>query len=81
MVVTRADPVRSMDSQRLAASLVANGYDAARVQAIADPHRAVMVSRGRLAHDDLLCVAGSMYMAGIARDALLSEGTGQRGTR
>ena len=76
VVVTRADPVRSLDSQQLAASLVANGYDASRLQAIADPYTAVRLSR-----DDLLCVAGSMYMAGIARNALLSDTTANRGSR
>ncbi len=81
VVTTRADPVRSLDSEQLAAGLVAQGFDTARVQAIADPYKAVLISRGRLAHDDMLCIAGSMYMAGVARDALLSDGPWQPGLR
>lgn len=71
VVVTMADPGRSVDSQRLAADVVAGGYPASRVQAIPDPRTAVSEVRDALAPDDLLCVAGSMYMAGVAREMFL----------
>jgi folylpolyglutamate synthase/dihydropteroate synthase len=70
-VITNADATRSMDGDAVAASLVAHGYNPARIRAIADPREAVLQSRGALADDDLLCVAGSMYMAGVARETLL----------
>jgi len=71
VTITSADPTRSMDGDRVAASLVAHGYAASRIRAIADPREAVVQSREALADDDLLCVAGSMYMAGVARETLL----------
>ena len=71
VVVTSADPTRSLNSERLAAALVADGYPASRVRSIADPRKAVLETRAALAADDLLCVAGSMYMAGVARDTLV----------
>ena len=74
IVCTRADPTRSLDHDKLAASLVANGYDARRVHVNADPRRAVLETHERLAADDLLCVAGSMYMAGVARQTLQANG-------
>jgi dihydrofolate synthase/folylpolyglutamate synthase len=74
VVITNADATRSMDGDAVAASLVAHGYNPARIRAIADPREAVLQSRGALADDDLLCVAGSMYMAGVARETLLGAG-------
>ena len=78
VVVTSADPSRSVDGRRIATNLVENGLDATRVRAIADPRQAVLETRGHLAADDLLCVTGSMYMAGVAREALLGSGTSLR---
>jgi len=74
VIVTSADPGRSLDSHRLAANLVAGGYPACRLQAMPDPRRAVLETREALAPDDLLCVTGSMYMAGVARETLLGGG-------
>lgn len=78
VVVTSADPGRSLDSARVAADLVAAGYPPARVQTIPDPRAAVRETRAALASDDLLCVAGSMYMAGVARETLLGSPSCQR---
>jgi dihydrofolate synthase/folylpolyglutamate synthase len=74
VVVTSADPTRSLDSEQLAADLVAGGYPASRLRAIPDPRKAVRESRATLAREDLLCVAGSMYMAGVAREMLVGGG-------
>ena len=71
IVITNADTTRSMDGDAIAANLVAHGYNPARISAIADPREAVLQARRALADDDLLCVAGSMYMAGVARETLL----------
>lgn len=73
IVVTSADATRSVDSRRLAEHLIEDGYDASRVLAIADAEAAVRETHATLERDDLLCVAGSMYMAGVAREALLDE--------
>ncbi len=73
IVITNADATRSLDSQRVAADLIADGYPASRVTAIPDPRRAVLETREALAPRDLLCVAGSMYMAGVARETLLGD--------
>jgi dihydrofolate synthase/folylpolyglutamate synthase len=81
VVVTRADATRSLDSTRVAADLIAGGYPAERVRAIPDPRTAVLETHASLTADDLLCVAGSMYMAGVARETLLSEVIRPRRTR
>lgn len=76
VVVTCADATRSLDSQRVAADLVAAGYPAARVRAIPDPRQALRETHAALPPHDLLCVTGSMYMAGVARATLLGDVTG-----
>ena len=73
IVITNADATRSLDSQRVAADLIADGYPASRVTATPDPRRAVLEAHAALAPRDLLCVAGSMYMAGVARETLLGD--------
>ncbi len=73
VVVTSAEPTRSLDSNRVAAALVAGGYPTSRLQAIPDPRKAVLETHQALATHDLLCVAGSMYMAGVARETLLGD--------
>ena len=72
VVVTSADPSRSLDSGRLAADLVAGGYPASRVRTIRNPRQALLDSHTSLAADDLLCITGSMYMAGLARETLVA---------
>jgi dihydrofolate synthase/folylpolyglutamate synthase len=74
VVVTSADPTRSLDSKRVAADLVAGGYPASRLRAIPDPRKAVLETHAAVAGEDLLCVAGSMYMAGVARELLVGGG-------
>jgi len=72
VVVTSADPSRSLDSERVAADLVAGGYPASRVRAIPNPRQALLDSHTSLAADDVLCITGSMYMAGVARETLVA---------
>ena len=72
LVATRADPLRSLASRELASSLLAAGWDAGRVHVVDDPRRALIACRAALGRRDLLCVTGSMYMAGLAR-ALVGE--------
>lgn len=78
VIITSADATRSVDPERVAEDLVAGGFPAARVRVIADPREAVRETHAGLAPDDLLCVAGSMYMAGVARETLLDDTTGLR---
>ncbi len=67
--LTRAEPVRSLDPERLeqVARSVAPRL-ASRI--VPDPDKAVRAARESLSRDDILCCAGSIYLAGIARAAL-----------
>ena len=78
VVITNADATRSLDSQRLAVDLISHGYPASRLTATPDPRKAVLEARQALAPRDLLCIAGSMYMAGVARETLLDDLSAQR---
>lgn len=69
VTVTSAEPHRSMEPEALRA-VVARVAPQVRVHIEADPYRAVRSARAGLSPDDLLCVAGSVYMAGAARMAL-----------
>jgi dihydrofolate synthase/folylpolyglutamate synthase len=80
VVITNAEPSRSLDGRSIATRLVAGGFDASRVCAIPDPRRALLETRAELARDDVLCVAGSMYMAGIARETFLGDAGALRHT-
>ncbi|GMQ76711.1 MAG: folylpolyglutamate synthase/dihydrofolate synthase family protein [Gammaproteobacteria bacterium] len=73
VVITSAEATRSLDSKQVAAALVAGGYPASRLRAIPDPRKAVLETHQALAPHDLLCIAGSMYMAGVARETLLGD--------
>jgi dihydrofolate synthase/folylpolyglutamate synthase len=77
VIVTRADATRSLPSDRLARAIIDSGYPAFRLQTVADPRQAVLEARHVLAPDDLLCITGSMYMAGVAREALLAHAPAQ----
>ena len=69
LTVTRADPIRSLTPQEVAAAL-AMLAPAAEVRVVPNPHLAVRAAREGLADDELLCVTGSVYLAGIARRIL-----------
>ena len=73
VIVTNADPSRSMDSARVTADLIAGGYPASQLRTVQDPRQAVLDVRASLADDDLLCITGSMYMAGVAREVLVDD--------
>ena len=74
---TRAEPHRSLDPTELAA-LARRIAPGALVEVVPDPREAVAAARARVSAGELLCVTGSVYMAGIAREVLL-EGVRQRG--
>jgi dihydrofolate synthase/folylpolyglutamate synthase len=69
VTITRAEPNRSLPADVLASEVRSRAPDT-DVFVVADPVRAVCSARDALARDDLLCVAGSVYLAGIARGVL-----------
>ena len=69
LVLTRAEPARSMAIEALA-SLAARIAPDLLVRVEADPRAAVLAARARCADTDALCVTGSVYLAGIARSDL-----------
>ncbi len=70
VIATTAEPTRSQPAHELAAMIRACHADAV-VRVIADPRLAVRQAFKILAPDDLLCITGSVYMAGIARATLM----------
>jgi dihydrofolate synthase/folylpolyglutamate synthase len=72
LVLTRAEPVRSMAPEELASLAARIAADLpARVED--DPRAAVRTARARCADTEALCVTGSVYLAGIARSELRVE--------
>jgi dihydrofolate synthase/folylpolyglutamate synthase len=69
VTVTRAEPIRSLPPQQLAEAVRAAAPDA-ELRIVPDPQLALQQARQQLADDELLCVAGSIYLAGIARQTL-----------
>jgi dihydrofolate synthase/folylpolyglutamate synthase len=70
--LTRAEPIRSTDPERLV-SLVRDWAPVAELCVEADPHRAVRAARAQLSPADLLCCTGSVYLAGVARRVLRED--------
>jgi dihydrofolate synthase/folylpolyglutamate synthase len=70
LTATRAEPIRALDPAELAARAASRGKGVA-VHVVEDPREAVRAARARLGRDGLLCVVGSVYLAGIARSVLL----------
>jgi dihydrofolate synthase/folylpolyglutamate synthase len=66
---TRAEPTRSLQPGEVAEAVRAAAPDM-RVHGVPDPHLALRAAREGLGEDDLLCATGSVYLAGIAREAL-----------
>ena len=75
VVVTRAEPVRALDPAEVAARIAERRPDV-HVRVVEDPAAAVRLAVADLPPDALLCVAGSVYLAGVARQVLLEEGSG-----
>jgi len=71
VTLTRAEPTRSLDPAELARSAQA-AAPRAQLRIQPDPRHAVAEARAATRSDDLLCVTGSVYLAGIARRVLTS---------
>ena len=69
LTVTRAEPRRSLAPDEVAAAVRARGTGP-DVRVVPNPHLALRAARDGLGAGDCLCVAGSVYLAGIARCVL-----------
>lgn len=70
IIVTKPNSPRVGDWQALAGIAARHGR---RVSIVEDPREAVLVGLQRLAHGDMLCVTGSLYMLSAARETLLQK--------
>jgi dihydrofolate synthase/folylpolyglutamate synthase len=77
VTVTRAEPIRSLDPKLVAEAVRAVG-GRAEVCVVPNPHLALRAARESLGPEDLLCVSGSFYLAGIARRMLADAGPESR---
>jgi dihydrofolate synthase/folylpolyglutamate synthase len=75
VTLTRAEPLRSLTPDAIAAAVRTRAPDLA-LRVVPNPHLAVRAAREALAADEALCVAGSVYLAGIAR-GILSDASAQ----
>ncbi len=76
-VVTRAEPHRSLSPSVLAEAL-ARGEPAAPIRVVEEPREAVRLARRSCGPEDLLCVTGSIYLAGVARPMLAAPAASVR---
>lgn len=75
VTVTRAEPARSLSPEEIAAAVRCAAPGIA-LRVVPNPHLAVRSVRDGLSVDDCLCVAGSVYLAGIARRVLGANARG-----
>jgi len=69
VTVTRAEPTRSLAPSEVADAIRALSPEVP-VRVVPNPHLALRAAAEGLGPDDCLCVAGSVYLAGIARRVL-----------
>ena len=77
VTVTRAEPIRSLSPSEVATAIRA-AAPGISVQVVPNPHLALRAAREGLGAEDLLCVSGSIYLAGIARRVLCDAGSRER---
>jgi dihydrofolate synthase/folylpolyglutamate synthase len=77
VTVTRADPIRSLSPSEVSKAIRTIAPDVS-VTVVPNPHLAIRAAREGLGCEDLLCVAGSVYLAGIARHVLNDSTSAQR---
>ncbi len=77
LTLTRAEPIRALDPAELAASIALRRRDVGSwnrdvtIRVVEDPEEAIRSARAALSPDSLLCIVGSMYLAGIGRRVLV----------
>ncbi len=69
VTVTRAEAARSLAASEVA-ELVRQLSPGTELHVVPNPHLAVRAARERTGAGELLCVTGSVYLAGIAREVL-----------
>lgn len=77
VITTEAEPTRSLAAASLAAEVSALAPEVP-VRSMPDLEQALEVATQELADEDLLCVTGSVYLAGAARRALRQRGIGEK---
>ena len=77
VTVTRADPIRSLSPSEVAKAIRA-AAPGVLVRVVPNPHLALRAAREALGAEDLLCVSGSIYLAGIARRVLSNANSNER---
>lgn len=77
VTVTRADPIRSLPPSEVAKAIRA-AAPGVLVRVVPNPHLALRAAREALGAEDLLCVSGSIYLAGIARRVLSNANSNER---
>ena len=77
VTVTRAEPIRSLSPSEVATAIHA-AAPRVSVRVLPDPHLALRTAREELGAEDLLCVAGSIYLAGIARRVFCDASSNER---
>jgi dihydrofolate synthase/folylpolyglutamate synthase len=77
VTVTRAEPIRSLSPSEVAAAVRA-AAPKVRVQVVPNPHLALRAAWEILGAEDLLCVSGSIYLAGIARRVFSDAASNER---
>jgi dihydrofolate synthase/folylpolyglutamate synthase len=77
VTVTRAEPVRSLSPSEVA-TVIRAAAPRVSVQVVPNPHLALRAAREELGAEDLLCVSGSIYLAGIARRIFCDAGSNER---
>jgi dihydrofolate synthase / folylpolyglutamate synthase len=69
VTLTRAEPARSAEPEAIAAAVRAR-VPGIELRVVPNPHLALRAARDALAPEHVLCVTGSVYLAGIARGVL-----------
>jgi dihydrofolate synthase/folylpolyglutamate synthase len=77
VTVTRAESVRSLSPSEVA-TVIRAADPRVFVQVVPNPHLALRAAREELGAEDLLCVSGSIYLAGIARRVFCDPGSNER---
>ncbi len=77
VTVTRAEPVRSLSPSEVATAIRA-AAPGVSIQVVPNPQLALRAAREKLGAEDLLCVSGSIYLAGIARGVFCDADPNER---
>ncbi|MFB3117970.1 MAG: hypothetical protein ACE1ZP_04330, partial [Myxococcota bacterium] len=71
------EPVRSLSPSEIATAIRA-AAPSVSIQVVPNPQLALRAAREELSAEDLLCVSGSIYLAGIARRVFCDAGSSEQ---